>query len=314
MKKYIVKRILSVIPVLFVVSIIVFSLTHLAPGSPAATILGEDATQEEIEELEEEMGLNRPLPVQYIDWVAGIFQGDLGTSVVGSKPVTEMIASYFSPTISLTIFSTIISVLLALPLGMLAARKRGSAADAAVNCITMAGISVPGFLVGLLLMMLFCVRLGWLPVSGYKALSAGLWPHIRSLILPAFALGFSHSAIMMRMTKSSMLDVLNSDYIRMAKAKGIKEFFLVTKHAFKNTLVAVITVIGQSVIGILSGAAVIETMFNIPGMGFLMVNSIGRRDYEVIQGVVLVIALINVIISLIMDLIYGLIDPRIRLS
>ncbi|MCC8102759.1 MAG: ABC transporter permease [Clostridiales bacterium] len=314
MKKYIIKRVLSVIPVLFIVSIIAFSLTHLAPGSPASTILGENATQEEIDALEEEMGLNLPLPVQYINWLVDVFHGDLGTSVVGSKPVTEMIASYFAPTISLTIFSTIISILLALPLGMLAARKRGSAVDAAVNGITLAGISVPGFLVGLLLMMLFCVKLGWLPVSGYKPLSAGLWKHIRCLILPSFALGFSHSAIMMRMTKSSMLDVLNSDYIRMAKAKGVKEFFLVTKHAFKNTLVAVITVIGQSIIGILSGAAVIETMFNIPGMGFLIVNSIGRRDYEVIQGVVLVIALINVTISLIMDLIYGLIDPRIRLD
>lgn len=302
------------IPVLFVVSVIVFSLTHLTPGSPAATILGEDATQAEIEALEDEMGLNDPLIVQYVNWVAGIFHGDLGTSVSGSKPVTEMIASHFAPTISLTIFSTIISVLIALPLGMLAARKRGTAVDAAVNGFTLAGISIPGFLVGLLLMLLICVKFKLLPVSGYKPLKMGLWKHVKCLILPSVALGLSHAALMMRMTKASMLEVLNSDYIRMAKAKGVREFFLVAKHAFKNTLVSVITVIGQSVIGILSGAAVIETMFGIPGMGSLMVNSIGRRDYEVIQGVVLVIALINVGISLIMDLIYGLIDPRIRLN
>ncbi|MDO5422235.1 MAG: ABC transporter permease [Eubacteriales bacterium] len=314
MKKYVIKRILSVIPVLFVVSIIVFSLTHLTPGSPASVILGEDATQAEIEALEEEMGLNKPLPVQYVNWIIGVLHGDLGTSVVGSKPVTEMIAGYFTPTISLTILSVFFAVLIALPLGMLAARKRGTAVDAAVSGISLAGISVPGFLVGLLLMLLVCVKLKLLPVSGYKPLKMGFWKHIRCLLLPAISLGFMHSALMMRMTKASMLEVLNSDYIRMAKSKGVKEFFLVAKHAFKNTLVAVITVIGQSVIGILSGAAVIETMFGIPGMGFLMVNSIGRRDYEVIQGIVLLIAIINVGISLVIDLIYGLIDPRIRLS
>lgn len=314
MKKYVIKRILSIIPVMFIVSIIVFSLTHLTPGSPAAMILGEEATQTEIEALEEEMGLNDPLPVQYVRWLGNVLQGDLGTSVVGSTPVTEMLASHFLPTLSLTILSTIVAVLIALPLGMLAARKRGTAVDAAVSGISLAGISIPGFLVGLLLMLLVCVKWKLLPVSGYKPLSMGFGKHLQCLILPAVALGFMHSALMMRMTKASMLEVLNSDYIRMAKSKGVKEFFLVAKHAFKNTMVAVITVVGQSVIGILSGAAVVETMFGIPGMGFLMVNSIGRRDYEVIQGIVLVIALINVGISLIIDLVYGLIDPRIRLS
>lgn len=314
MKKYVIKRILSIIPVLFIVSIIVFSLTHLTPGSPASMILGEDATPEQIRELEEEMGLNDPLPVQYVRWLGGIFQGDLGTSIVGNRPVAEMLGAYFLPTLSLTILSTIVAVLIALPLGMLAARKRGTAVDAAVSGISLAGISIPGFLVGLLLMLLICVRLKLLPVSGYRPLSMGLGQHLRCLILPSIALGFMHSALMMRMTKASMLEVLNSDYIRMAKSKGVKEFFLVSKHAFKNTMVSVITIIGQSVIGILSGAAVVETMFGIPGMGFLMVNSIGRRDYEVIQGIVLVIAVINVGISLLIDLIYGLIDPRIRLS
>lgn len=314
MKKYVIKRILSVIPVLFIVSIVVFSLTHLTPGSPASMILGEDATQAEVEALEEEMGLHDPLPVQYIKWLGGVLHGDLGNSVLGNKPVTEMIKEYFMPTLSLTILSVIIATLIALPLGMLAARKRGTAADAVVSGISLAGISIPGFLVGLLLMLLVCVKWKLLPVSGYKPLSMGLGKYLQCLILPAIALGFMNSALMMRMTKASMLEVLNSDYIRMAKSKGVKEFFLVAKHAFKNTMVAVITVIGQSVISILSGAAVIETMFGIPGMGFLMVNSIGRRDYEVIQGVVLVIAVINVGISLIIDLIYGLIDPRIRLS
>lgn len=314
MKAYILKRILAVIPVLLIVSIIIFSLIHLTPGNPAALILGDEAKQADIDRLTVQMGLDKPLPVQYFNWLIGIFHGDLGTSVAGGKPVTEMIATHFAPTISLTIVSIIIAVLIALPLGMLAARKRGTGVDALVNGISLAGISIPGFLIGLLLIMLVCVKLRLLPVSGYTPISMGLWKHLKSLLLPGISLGFMHSAFMMRMTKASMLEVLNSEYIRMARAKGVREFFIVAKHAFKNTLVTVITVIGQSIIEILSGAAVIETVFGIPGIGNLMVTSIGRRDYAVIQGIVLLIAVINVAISLIIDLVYGLIDPRIRLS
>lgn len=314
MKKYVIKRILSIIPVLFVVSVIIFSLVHLTPGDPAALMLGDDATQEDINELREVMGLNDPIPIQYVKWIGRVLQGDLGDSVVGGQSVTTMIVEHFQPTIALTIYSVLIAVLIALPLGMIAARKRGTPADALVSGISLCGISMPGFLLGLLMIMLLAVKMRWFPVSGYKSISDGFFAHIRSLFMPALALGFMHSALMMRMTKSAMLEVLNSDYIRMAKAKGVKEFFLVSKHAFKNTLVSIITVIGQSVIGILSGAAVVESLFGIPGIGNLMVNSIGRRDYEVIQGVVLVIAVINVVVSLIIDLVYGLVDPRIRLS
>lgn len=314
MKRYFVKRILTMIPVLFIVSIIIFSFVHLTPGNPAALMMGDDASPEDIARLTEEMGLNDPLPLQYINWIKNVFQGDLGNSVVGNEPVTSMIASHFMPTLSLCVISILVSVLIAIPLGMLGAKKRGTAVEAAVNGISLAGISVPGFLVGLLLMLLFCVKLRIFPVSGYVDISKGFWKHIRCLILPGIALGFMQSALLMRMTKASMLEVLNSDYVRMAKAKGVKEFYLVTKHAFRNTMVSVITVIGQSVIAILSGSAVIETLFGIPGIGSLIVNSIGRRDYEVIQGVVLLIAVINVAVSLIVDLIYGLIDPRIRLK
>lgn len=314
MKKYVLKRILTVIPVLFIVSLIIFSLVHLTPGNPAALMLGEGASQEDIDRLTDEMGLNDPLPLQYINWLKDVFRGDLGTSVVGNEPVTEMIASHFAPTISLSVIAILVAVLLALPLGMLGARKRGTPAEVVVNGVSLAGISIPGFLIGLLLMMLVCVKLKLLPVSGYRPLSAGFWEHLKYLLLPGISLGFMQAALMMRMTKASMLEVLNSDYIRMAKAKGVKEFALVTVHAFKNTLVAVITVVGQSLIGILSGSSVIEKLFGIPGMGSLMVNSIGRRDYSVIQGIVLLIAVINVLISLVIDLVYGLIDPRIRLS
>lgn len=315
MGKYIFKRILSIIPVLFVVSVIVFSLLHLTPGDSAAAILGSEASQEDINALHDRMGLNKPLLIQYTTWIGNTLKGDFGTSVASNgEAVSKMIATHFKPTIELAIFALIISVCVALPLGMIAAKKKGTIADHCVSVIALLGISVPSFLLGLGLMVLFAVKLRWFPVSGYKPWSAGIIPHIRSLTLPAISLGFMHAAFMMRITRASMLEVLNSDYIRMAKAKGVKESVIVAKHAFRNSLVTVITVIGQSLIGALSGAAVVETLFGIPGIGSLIVNSVGRRDYLVIQAAVLLIALINVIINLIIDLLYGLVDPRIRLE
>lgn len=313
MKKYIAKRLLSVLPILFIVSLVVFALVHLAPGSPATAMLGSEASMEDIAALEEQMGLNDPLYIQYFRWIGGILQGDLGTSTTGDT-VANMIREHFLPTINVALFAMLISLAIALPLGMLAARKRGSLADGFVSVFALAGVSVPSFLLGLGLMMLFSVQLRWLPVSGYTPWSGGAAAHLRSIAMPAVALGFMYTALMMRMTRSSMLEVLNSDYIRMAKAKGVSEAALVGKHAFRNALVNIVTVIGQSFIGALSGAAVVETVFGVPGLGQLIVNSIGRRDYEVIQAVVLLVALINVLINLLTDLLYGLIDPRIRVS
>ena len=305
MKKYILKRLLSVLPILFIVSVVVFTLVHLAPGGPAAAMLGSDATMEDIAALEEQMGLNDPLYIQYFRWMGSVFHGNLGTSTTGDT-VTNMIRDHFLP--------MVISLLIALPLGMLAARKRGTLVDSIVSVLALAGVSVPSFLLGLGLMMLFAVNLRWLPVSGYVPWAGGALAHLRSITMPAVALGFMYTALMMRMTRSSMLEVLNSDYIKMAKAKGVSEAALVGKHAFRNAMVNVVTVIGQSFIGALSGAAVVETVFGVPGLGQLIVNSIGRRDYEVIQAVVLLVAVINVLINLITDLLYGLIDPRIRVS
>ena len=314
MKKYLINRVLSVIPVLFIVSVVIFFVIHLTPGDPAAAILGDQASVEDIQALRERMGLNEPLVVQYFTWIKNVFHGDMGQSVVNGESVTAMIVSHIQPTISLALYAMTISVAIALPLGMIAARKRGTPADQAVSALALTGISLPSFLLGLFLMMVFAVKLRWFPVSGFKPLDAGFAAHVKSLTLPAVALGFMHAALMMRMTRATMLEVLNSDYIKMAKAKGVKEFFLVTKHAFRNALVSVITVIGQSFIGALSGAAVVESLFGVPGVGQLIVNSIGRRDYQVIQGIVLLIAVINVAINLIVDLLYGLADPRIRLS
>ncbi len=314
MRKFIVGRVLSIIPVLIIVSVVIFSVVHLTPGDPAASILGDEATVEDIAALRAKMGLDKPVVEQYFVWIGNIFHGDFGMSVAGNETVASMISSHWEPTISLTIFSTIVALCLAIPLGIIAARKKGTAVDSTVSAISLTGISLPSFLLGLFLMMVFAVKLKWLPVSGYKTMSDGFIPHIRSLILPGVALGFMHSALLMRMTKASMLEVLNSDYIKMAKAKGVREFFLIAKHAFRNALIPVITTIGQSIVGALAGAAVVEYMFAIPGMGQLMVNSIGRRDYYVIQAIVLIIACINVFINLLVDLLYGIADPRVRLG
>lgn len=314
MKKYIIKRLLAVLPVLFVVSLLIFSLVHLAPGSPAQAILGDQASPEDIARLAERMGLNEPLPVQYINWLGSLFRGDLGVSYGSGEPVASLLKDSFLPTVNLALYAMLISLVLALPLGMLAARFRGSLGDGAISALSLAAISVPGFLVALGLMTAFCVRVHWFPLTGYVPWSGGAAAHIRSITLPAVALGLMYAALIVRMTRSSMLEVLHSDYIKMAKAKGVRGVQLVGRHAFRNALVSILTVIGQSFAGAFSGAAVIETIFNIPGVGQLMVSSIGKRDYAVIQAIVLLIALINVLIHLAVDLLYGFIDPRIRVG
>ena len=314
MKRFIAKRIISVIPVLIIVSIVIFSLIHLVPGDPATAMLGDLATEEDIAALRIRMGLDKPLIEQYFIWIGNIFHGDFGMSVVNNETVGSLIISHIRPTISLAIYALVIAAVIAIPLGMIASRKKGSAIDHVVSVISLAGISLPSFLLGLFLILLFSVKFRIFPVSGYKEISEGFLEHIRSLTLPAIALGFMNAALMMRMTRASMLEVLGSDYIKMAKAKGVKEFSLLAKHAFKNTLVTLITIFGQSIVQALSGAAVVESLFAVPGLGQLMVNSIGRRDYYVIQAIVLLIAVINVVINMIIDILYGFVDPRVRVS
>lgn len=314
MKKYILKRILTMIPVFIITSIIIFSIIHLTPGDPARVILGDRAVESEVLALREKMGLNKPLPVQYIDWITGIFKGNFGESLFIDEPMTEIIFSHMKPTISLTIYSLLIAAGIGITFGILAAQYRGSILDHVVTLISLCGISVPNFIVALLLMLLLAFQVHLFPVAGYKALSEGIGLHIWYLTLPALALGFIHMALIMRMTRSSVLEVLNSDYIKMARAKGISEFSILVKHALKNALLPIITVIGQTAVTLLAGAVVSEAIFNIPGIGQLVVTSIGRRDYMVIQAVVLVIALINMFMMLFLDILYAAIDPRIRLG
>ena len=314
MKRFIAKRIISVIPVLIIVSIVIFSLIHLVPGDPATAMLGDLATEEDIAALRIRMGLDKPFIEQSFIWIGHLFHGHFGMSVVNNETVGSLIINHIRPTISLAIYALVIAAVIAIPLGMIASRKKGSAIDHVVSVISLAGISLPSFLLGLFLMLLFSVKFRIFPVSGYKEISEGFLEHIRSLTLPAIALGFMNAALMMRMTRASMLEVLGSDYIKMAKAKGVKEFSLLDKHAFKNTLVTLITIFGQSIVQALSGAAVVESLFAVPGLGQLMVNSIGRRDYYVIQAIVLLIAVINVVINMIIDILYGFVDPRVRVS
>ena len=312
MGRYLVKRIVSLFPVLLVVAVVDFIIIHLTPGDPAAVILGSQATEEELANLREQLGLNLPIYVQFGKWIAGVLQGDLGWSIFMDMPVTQAIWEHAGPTISLTLLAETIAILFAIPLGVMAANRRGSWMDQSFMMLALLGISLPSFWIGLNLILLFAVQLNWLPAAGYQPLSSGILNHLKYLILPAISLGIMQGALIARMTRSSMLEVLNQNYIRTAEAKGLKLRIVTYKHALRNAFIPILTVIGLSFATLIGGAVVTETVFNIPGIGKLIVNSVLRRDYEVIQGTVLVIAAAYVLINLIVDLLYAYIDPRVR--
>ena len=314
LKGYILRRLLSLIPVLFVVAVVVFLLMHITPGDPAAVILGPEASPNEIAELRENLGLNRPVTEQFVSWFGGVLQGDLGNSIFMKQPVLQAFFEHLGPTLSLAIMAQILAIVVAIPLGILAAKFRGSFLDQTFMGISLLGISIPSFLLGLFLILLVGVELKWLPVAGYKPLNDGLWNHIKYLILPAIALGSMQAALIARMTRSSMLDVLNANYIKTARSKGVKESFIVIKHTLRNAFIPILTIIGHTFGTLVAGAAVVETVFNIPGIGQLIINSVERRDFAVIQGSVLLIAVSYVLINLVIDLLYGVIDPRVRLG
>ncbi|RJS59350.1 ABC transporter permease [Bacillus sp. PK3_68] len=311
---YLLKRVVSLIPVLFVVSIVIFLILHLTPGDPASVILGQEATKQQVNELREKLGLNLPLYQQYLHWITGVFRGDLGTSYFMNESVTQSILSHLKPTLSLAILGELVALLLAIPIGIKAAKHRGSAIDQSMMSLSLLGLSIPVFLFSLFLILLFGVGLKWLPVAGYQPLSSGLWNHLKYLILPATSLGIIQAALIARMTRSSMLEVLNTNYIKTARAKGVKERNVIYKHALRNAFLPILTIIGQSIGFLIAGAVITETIFNIPGIGQLTINSVTRRDYTVIQGVVLFVTLTYVFVNLIIDLLYGVIDPRVRLG
>ncbi len=314
MAKYLLMRILSLLPVLAVVAVVDFIIIHLTPGDPAAVILGSDATDFDLARLREQLGLNLPIYVQFGRWLWGVLQGNLGWSIFMDMPVTTAIWQHLGPTVSLTVMAETIAIVLAIPIGVMAAVNRGTWIDQSFMTLALLGISIPSFWIGLNFILLFAVQLNWLPAAGYQPLSNGLLNHLKYLIMPAVSLGIMQGALIARMTRSSLLEVLNENYIRTAEAKGLNRWIVIYKHALRNAFIPILTVIGLTFAVLIGGAVVTETVFNIPGIGKLIVTSVLRRDYVVIQGTVLMTAAAYVLINLLVDLTYAWIDPRVRLA
>ena len=312
MKKYILKRIWGGLQVMFVIATIVFLIVRVIPGDPAAVMLGPDATAEDVSHLREQMGLNRSLPVQYAQFMGNLAVGNLGDSIFLNRPVLTALAERAEPTIFLTLFAIVIAVAIGIPTGVISAINRGKPLDQATLAGSMLAASLPSFWLGLIFMQFFAVKLGWFPVSGYGDPDAGILERLKHLVLPAMVLGLSSSALITRFTRGNMLDVLGKDYVRTARAKGLSEFVVVMKHAFRNALIPILTIIGMTLALLLGGAVVTETVFNLPGVGNLVVSAVLRRDYPVIQGALIVIAAIYVLVNLMIDLLYVVIDPRVR--
>jgi peptide/nickel transport system permease protein len=312
MKTYIVRRLLALVPVALVVATVAFVLIHLAPGDPASVIAGPDAGPDDIKRIERQLGLDAPLVVQLVRWYGRLLQGDLGQSIFLRKPVTEAILDRVEPTLLLTLSAIVIAVVIGVPAGVLAGRFHNTVTDQTLMVFALIGVSIPNFLLGLLFVLFFSVWLGWFPVAGYSPLEYGWARTLRSLVLPAFALGLVQSALIARIARSSMLDVLREQFIVAGRAKGLGEPAVVYKHALKNAMIPTVTIIGISLAVLMSGAVVIETVFNIPGLGRLIISAVLRRDYPVIQGVVLCIAGVYMLINLLVDLSYVLFDPRVR--
>ena len=304
MSRYFVKRILQTIPLMLVISSLVFLFIHMIPGDPARTMAGLDAEQSEVEAIREEYGLNDPLIVQYVNYMKGLFTGDLGRSLKSDTPVAELIVDRMQNTLKLVFAGILWAPVLGIFIGVISAIKRGKALDHGCMLLAITGLSAPGFWLGLMGIQIFSVQLGWLPSGGLDS-----WT---GYILPSFTMGCGIMAVLARYSRSSMLETLREDYVRTARAKGQKEFLVMFLHAFRNSLIQVITILGLQIGGLLSGSVLTETVFSIPGMGRLLVDSIAFRDYPVIQGLLMLFAFQYVIINLIVDLLYGVINPKIR--
>jgi peptide/nickel transport system permease protein len=311
-RTYILGRVVALVPVLLVVAVVIFSLLRLTPGDPAAVMLGDQATVEAIRDLRRQLGLDEPIPVQLVRWMASALQGNLGKSIFLDKPVTAAIAERIEPTVMLTLYAMLFAILLGVPLGTLAALKQGSVLDRFLMITSLVGISAPSFLIGLLLILYFAVELRWLPSGGYRPIASGLGANLTSLVLPSIALGLSQLALIARMSRTAVLEVLGADYIRTAFAKGLSFEGVVVGHILRNALISIVTIIGLSFGVLMGGTVVIETLFDLPGVGRLVIGSVLRRDYPVIQGAVLYVTCVIVLVNLMVDVLYAWLDPRIR--
>ncbi len=312
MLRYTLKRLLATIPVMGVVALFVFSLLYISPGDPAAVIAGDIATAEDIARIRAQLGLDQPYFVRFGHWLADLARGDLGTSIFTKLPVSTLIAQRIEPTLALTVCTLLVAVSLAVPLGVVAAARAGGWIDRVVMAVSVMGFSVPVFVIAYGLILLFAVQLDWLPVQGYRSLADGFGPFIRHMILPSVALGIVYMALIARITRATMLDVLAQDYVRTAHAKGLAPGTVLTRHALKNAAVPIVTIIGIGVALLIGGVVVTETVFAIPGLGRLTVDAILRRDYPIIQGITLLFSAVYVLVNLLVDLSYSLFDPRIR--
>ncbi len=311
--KYVIKRLLSAIPVLLIVVSLVFFLMRIIPGDPALLMLGDDYTMEEYEMLREQLGLNKPMAQQFIEYVFGILSGEWGDSLFNSQPVLKNIQSKMEPTILVTVYSTIIAVVISIPFGIISARRRNTPVDFSLTFLSVIALSLPSFWLGLMLIYAICVKTGLFPVQGYKFISeVGLWKSLHYLTVPCLVLGFRHVGSLTRYTRSTMLDVLGNDYIKTARAKGLAENKVYYKHALKNAMAPVVTNIGVQVASLLGGATIIENVFNIPGMGKLAYDSLMRRDYNQEQAIILFVAMVFIIMNILLDIIYNVLDPRVR--
>ncbi len=309
---YIIRRLGSTVLVMGIVGVFVFLLLHLSPGDPAAIVAGDNATSEQIAQIREKLGLDDPLPVQFIRWSGGVLQGDLGISIFSNEPVAKLIMERLEPTVSLSLTTIVFAVVIAVSFGVLAAWRAGTLIDRALMGFSVLGFSVPVFVVGYLLIYLFSINLRWLPVQGYAPIADGIGPWLERLVLPTIALGLAYVALIARITRTSMLEVLSEDYIRTARAKGVATRSMLLKHALKNAGVPIVTVIGIGVALLIGGVVITETVFNIPGVGRLVVDAIAKRDYPIIQGVILLFSGVYVLVNLLVDLSYSFLDPRIR--
>ena len=309
---YVIRRLLATIPVMGVVAIFVFSLLYITPGDPAAVIAGDIATAEDIARIHHQLGLDEPFLWRFGGWLWGVLRGDLGISIFTNLPVAQLIGQRLEPTLALTTTALVVTVIFAIPLGVIAAWKVGTWIDRGVMIFAVLGFSLPAFVLAYLLILAFSIELDWLPVQGYVSIREGFAPFIEHLILPSIALGLIYGALIARITRASMLEVLSQDYIRTAQAKGLANETVLVRHALKNAAVPIVTVIGIGIALLISGVIVTETVFAIPGIGRLTVDAILRRDYPIIQGVILLFSAAYVLVNLAVDISYTLLDPRVR--
>ena len=309
---FVLKRMAAALPVMAVVAAVVFAILRLTPGDPAAILAGDSATPEQLEAIRASMGLDQPVYLQFFNWIGHLLQGDLGTSLLSGTPVVEMIGQRMGPSIALCLSTIIVAIVVAVPLGVLAAWKQGKLLDRAVMAASVLGFSIPVFVTAYVLILTMSLGLGWFPVQGYKPLAEGVGPFLLSITLPTVALSTVYIALIARITRTSVIEVMNEDFIRTARAKGLNERGVLLGHALRNAAVPIVTIIGVGVAMLIGGVVVTESVFNLPGLGRLVVEAVLARDYLVIQALILLFALVYVLINLVVDVSYTLFDPRIR--